>query len=117
MSSGRFITVTYTRGNGDTHPIRVQPETVTAWNPASSAEPESDIPFRVSGGNRSQGPRARLVRLTFGDSPPAGYAEFSSITLPVFSPVAFGALTRGQVVQYLGTSATIQGKSAAVPPD
>lgn len=115
MSVGRFVLSRYERVNGDVHPIRVQPETITAWNPAPAGATTSDIRAKVSGTSREIGLTARKVRISFGANPPGDYAPFSSISLPVLTPAAFAALEEGDVVQYQGTSATVLGKSPGRP--
>ena len=117
MSAGRFVISRYERANGDVHPIRIQPETITTWNPAPAGGTTSNIRAKVSGGRRQAGLIARKVALTFGENPPTGYAPFSTIAIPVLTPDAFQALAEGQTVQYLSTSARVVGLRSGAPAE
>jgi hypothetical protein len=112
MSAGPFQLSRYERDNADIHPIRVQPETIIGGtNPAPGGAPTSDISARVSGGRRTLGLTARKVRFVFTAGAPTGYRPGSVLTLPVLTPAAYAALTRGSTFTYLGGTATVVGKS------
>lgn len=111
MSSGPFIRSKYTDGNGNTRPIRIQPETVSDWNPVP-ADPASGEPVRVSGGKRQIGRKARSVTLVQGVGPVTdGYQARKTTTLPVLTQAAWDALTPGQAVAYADETWEVAGLS------
>lgn len=112
MSSGDFFIqgrYTATEGGG-IYKIRVQPETVTAWNPNTTAAVNAVGSVRVGGGNRQLGIKARSVTLQWADAPPNNYKD-AYIRVPVLTATAFNGLALGQTVQYLGADAVIVGKN------
>lgn len=122
MSSGAFTTVGYQASYSATaiHPIRVQPETLdlevtiggtTVANTAESVgDVNNPISAVVSRGRRSKGLNSRLIRITFGDTPPTDYRPFSTIALPALNPALLAA-PNGAVGTYLGSAITVAGTS------
>lgn len=120
MSSGSFTIVGYaaTYNATQVHPIRIQPETLNltvtiGGDPVGNdAEPVGNInnPISavVSNGRRSKGLNARLIRVTFGDGPPTGYAVNSTIALPALNPALLAA-PEGATGSYLDTPITVVG--------
>lgn len=110
MSSGAFTRTFYERNNGDVHPIRVQPETLTlnigGANSAPAGPADSNISARVSGGNRGIGLRARTVTFVY-DTAPAGYKQDSPITLPWLQETTFDAIGKGSTGTYGGQAITV----------
>lgn len=110
MSAGEMLYTRYTDDNGNIHPIRVQPETVTPWNP--DVEQPATVGFgrvRISGSRRGIGTFARTVTLRAQTSP-AGYRARSVTTLPVFTFEAWSALAADAEVAYLGQTWNVVGK-------
>lgn len=119
MSAGRFARASYETNDGNVVPIRVQPETISASIGATTnAEPATAIlsgwpSACVSSGRTSCGINARLVRLQFDDgAAPDGYQEGGTITIPALTPAFFNAASVGQAATYLGSAATIVGRTA-----
>lgn len=117
MSSGAFTRSRYETDAGEIVRIRVQPETLTlAIDGASNAAPAGavDAPgsAKVSGGRRSFGINARLVRVTWTAAPPAGYLAGGTITLPWLVQDTFAALLLGSTGTYLGAAVELTGKTA-----
>jgi len=122
MSAGAFTTVGYqaTYNAAQVHPIRVQPETlalevtiggvVTTNTGEPIADVTNPISAVVSRGRRSKGLNARLIRITFGENPPADYRAFSTIALPAVNPALLAA-PAGASGNYLGTEVTVAGTS------
>lgn len=111
MSQGSFEIRGYETDAGATRPIRVQPETVTAWNPVQAGTIEGDL-IRVSGGRRKIGRKARSVRLKQNlGAVVNGIQPTRTITLPVFTLTAFQALAIGQTVAYNGGNWVVSGVS------
>lgn len=117
MSAGSPVTVGYENGAGVIHPIRIQPETLSVTlNSIANAAPTtaiaSNVPSaKVSGGRRSIGINARLVRIRItAATPPPGYKVGSPIALPVLTQTAFAAYGKGQTGTYTlnGTSYDIE---------
>lgn len=107
MSAGSPITAKYQDGNGVVRPIRIQPETLTLTlngvaNDETADPLVSGVPSaKVSGGRRSIGVNARLVRFIItAATPPPGYKAGSPISLPVLTPTSFAAYSRGQTGTY-----------------
>lgn len=118
MSSGAFVIETYQArygGGAITHPIQVQPETVTLViagtpNLGASGDPVSPISARVSGGRNQIGLNAELVRLKFVDTP-EGYKPDGVITLPLLASAIRVKATRGATGTYQGVGIVVLGVS------
>lgn len=120
MSTGAFTTIGYqaTYDATQIHPIRVQPETLGLSVTVGGAPVANDgelatainnpVSARVSGGRRQKGLNARLIRISFGDSPPDDYKPFSTITLPAVNPALLAA-PAGATGTYLATAITVVG--------
>lgn len=111
MSAGPFLRARYERDNGDIHPVRVQPSTVSATNPQPTGALTSDISARVGGSRRTLGLITRRVRVVFTAGAPADYKPDSIIALPILTPDAYDALQRGSTFAYLGGTVTVVGKT------
>lgn len=112
MSSGPFISSFYEDNNGGIRPIRIQPETVTTFNPAATGPATADF-ARVSGGNSAYGLKARAVNLVRAVGPVTdGYQARATARIPILTPTAFGALSTGQSVDYNGETWTVAGFSS-----
>lgn len=111
MSEGRFDRAAgYETEGGDTRPIRVQPETITAWNPEAVGTVSGSY-VKVSGSRRGYGTFARVARFEWNGTPPTGYDDRGTITLPILTPAAYNALNVGSNYAYLGASLTLIGLS------
>lgn len=115
MSAGRFTQVNYEYTDGDIGVIRIQPSTLGLTiggvaNTAVAGTPTADRVF-VSGSRRIQGRNyCRLVRVSFDDDPPTGYAEFSTISLPLINTaITDAAREAGAVGTYLGAAVRVIG--------
>lgn len=106
MSAGPRTNTVYESGGGLFFPISIQPETLTLTlnsvvnaapaNPAGAGLPSAT----VSRGRRANGVNARLVRIKFTGTPPAGYKADSPIALPVLQAAAYAAYGKGQTGTY-----------------
>lgn len=114
MSAGELLYTRYTDNAGNVHPIRVQPETATTWNPAVQAPATAGFGrMRVSGSRRGIGNFARMVTLrALAGEEPDGYRPRSVTSIPVFTAAAWNALTEDQEVTYLGAQWNVVGKRA-----
>lgn len=124
MSAGAFQLAVYSAtygGGGNRHPIRVQPETLTAsaggeTNSQTDSAATSPISAQISKGRRSLGLHARTVhlKLATGSTPPAGgYTSASRTTIPALQEAFFDACsTVGTSVSYLGTTWETTGVTA-----
>ncbi len=116
MSSGTFTRTRYELDNGDITNIRVQPETLALVIDGNTNAGVTDAVTRpgsakVSGGRRSVGVNARLVRIRF-TAPKDGYAEGEVITLPWLQKATFDNLDLFSTGTYLGVSVELVGKTA-----
>lgn len=116
MSAGAFQVSKYETDAGAIHPIRVQPETLAAAigetaNTAPDGETDGEGSASVGRGRRANGINARLVRLKFGNTPPAGYLANGTTTIPALTPEFYDAATRGATGTYLGAAVTVSGRS------
>jgi len=117
MSAGAFSRTKYEADNGDIHPIRVQPETLTATlGGAANAAPAGAITntqlVRVSGSPKAYGIKARSVTLLTDDTPPAGYKPNSYLTIPVLTPARYNSLVLYETATYNGATVTVVGINA-----
>jgi len=122
MSAGAFTFETYGASYdvGQTHPIRVQPETLaaevggTANNPIVG-DPTNPISAQVGSSTRSQGLHARRIRLALNGAAPTGYAVTSRTSIPILDPDNFAAFSvKNTTVNYLGTTWRVTGSTAEV---
>jgi len=112
MSAGRFSRSFYQTNAGVTHPIRVQPETISeGWNPPPAGPADSQISAIANGRRRRLGVNARRIRIAFEDTAPVGYLLNSPIALPILDQDAWEALTKNDEIPYLGQTATVLGKT------
>lgn len=118
MSAGKFIKSTYEADNGVTHPIKIQPETVTAsLGGAPNVIPakgtglnNSKISAKVSKGKREIGLGPRMVAISFPDvvgSTPETYEVGTTLYIPVLTKALWDALSEGDEATYLNKSGTI----------
>jgi hypothetical protein len=111
--AGRFIISNYEREDGSIGPIRVQPETVTSWNPQATGSKTGSF-VRARGSKRSYGTVARSVSLgrAVGDGTDYSSAVVS-LRVPMFTKTSWEALAAGQVLSYAGkTDWVVQGTNS-----
>lgn len=111
MSAGRFNkTAKYETLEATVRPIKVQPETITAWNPEPTGT-SSGAFVRVGGSRRKYGTTARLARFEWQGAPPAGYDIRGTIVLPILTTAAFNGLTFGTDYAYQGGALRLLGRT------
>lgn len=113
MSAGAFINPGYELDDGQKIRIRIQPETVTTWNPVS-AQANFALGYpsaKVSKGRRETGIGARFVVLKWTGTPPTGYLPGGTVKVPILTQAAYDGLALGEVVEYLGANAEVLSKS------
>lgn len=116
MSAGAFQIEAYETDPGTIHAIRVQPETLAATiggtaNAAATGAIVGLGSASVSRGRRANGINARLVRLRFTGTPPTGYLENGTVTIPALTPEFYDAAIRGATGSYLGVAVEVSGRS------
>lgn len=115
MSAGAFVRSKYESDEGSIHPIKVQPETLSATlggaNSPPAADTDTDISARVTGGNRELGLRARSVSVKFTATPPDGYKEDQVYRIPILTPARWDAITKSTTGTYLGVACQVVGKT------
>lgn len=116
MSAGTFSREIYESDAGTFHNIRVQPETLTFalganTNEGGAGPVDSPMSAKVSNGNRAYGLKPRSVTVVFEANQPAGYKLNSPIRVPILKPDLYNAIVTGNSVSYLGSTATVIGKS------
>lgn len=106
MSAGSFSRSRYEDDQGKIWRIRVQPETealkiasVANAPPAGAITPKFPS-ASVSGNRRSLGVNARLCRIQFTNTIPAGYKPTGTISLPVLSLAAKAVYAEDAVGTY-----------------
>ena len=122
MSAGAYTSSRYEATYAaQVHPIRVQPETITAaigstTNAAPTGALTSPISCSVSRSNRQIGLRARLVRLSYtAAEAPDGYDDRGGIlTIPALTATFFNAAIKGASATYLTKNMTVVGRSPEV---
>jgi hypothetical protein len=128
MSSGSFVTALY-EAEYDTsvlHPVRVQPETISAVtrstavdNFSAEASPGlkvSPISAFASGGRRGIGLFCRRIVLILpsGGSPPSGYSPSVPLVIPVLNGTFWADTPRGAEVEYLGVVYVVRSRQREV---
>lgn len=110
--AGRFTRASYETNGGVVHPIRVQPETITAENPSGPAVTTSDNYARVSGSKRAYGVKARFITLARKIGSDADYSGATVyIRIPVFLATAWIAFDVNGIVALNGFDWTIASKT------
>lgn len=116
MSAGTFTLTKYIASYGDgsnVHPIRVQPETLTAThtgtaNSAPGDDVNNPISARVSTGRRALGLIPRMVTLKAPSSgQPSGYKAEGVTRIPCLTETFYNKCVKGTTVTYLGASWTV----------
>lgn len=112
MSAGSFVYAKYETNGGAVRPVKVQPETIiAATNPEGAGTLDGTL-VRVSGSRRKIGLKARSMTLKQNvGAAVAGFQPTRTITLPVFTPAAWDALSIGTDVTYNGSAWEVSGKS------
>lgn len=121
MSAGAFVNSRYTASYLATniHPIRVQPETISAVTvgatPVANTAPTGAVNNPISAvtslGRRSRGLNPRQVRLRLATgTPPGGYITGSVTLIPALTEAFFNACTTGTSVTYLTATWTVVGR-------
>lgn len=118
MSSGPFTDTFYetsVENGGFVLRCRLQPETLAA-SFASTANAGVDGPATAPGsatisqGRRTAGVNMRYVTVAWDADPPTNYSGLTA-RIPVPDPAVFAAWTLGATGTYLGTDATIVGRT------
>lgn len=111
MSAGGFVGATYTLDGGSSLPARIQPETITSFNPDGTGTIIAGVGrIKLSSGRREFGVSPRTVTASWTTAP-AGYKAGGSVRIPIFTPTAFAAITLNQVLTYLGGTCKVTGKN------
>lgn len=120
MSSGLFTTSFYEASYGDgdqVHPIKVQPETLTATvgiiaNESTATATTSPISALVSRSRVARGLNARIIYLQVTGTPPTNYAPGSRTKIPVMTAEFYAeAIAPGAEITYLATTWKVIGSS------
>lgn len=109
MSSGPFIAAKYETNSGDIQPIRIQPETVTTWNPQPAGAVNIGLRARATGSPRRYGTTARIVYGVWTTAP-AGYEVGSSVRVPILTPTAFDSIRLDASLAYNGGTIRVTGR-------
>lgn len=117
MSAGKFEYKQYETDDGSIVNVRVQPETALATlNGTVNADGQGSVtvkgifPLNL-GGKRLKPFSARCVTLKWNSTAPTGYDAGSLVRIPVFQKAVYAGCAVGDAATYLGTAATIVGKS------
>lgn len=112
MSQGSFIRARYASNAGVVHAIRVQPETVTSWNPQASGEVNGKGTVKATPSRRKKGLFARYVVLSrkvgTDDGPFTGGTI--QVRIPIFTVTAWTGITEGSELEYQGVEFTVASK-------
>lgn len=116
MSAGAYNSSKYQASYGDgtnIHPIRVQPETISAViggtsnnNEPPSAAVSNPISAKVSRGGRGLGLKPRTVTLKFTGTVPTGYKAGAVIVIPWLKPFPL-AVVKGATGTYLNSTVVV----------
>lgn len=110
MSSGSFISSFYEDDGLAIRPCRIQPETITAWNPAPAGPATADR-IRISGGKTESGRKARYVRLVRNIGAVVdGIQPVQRLTVAVLTTTAFDAIAEGATLAYQGNDYRVTSK-------
>lgn len=119
MSAGAFVRSRYQAEYITTqiHPIRVQPETISAsiggvTNAPPAGAQNNPISAKVSGSKRTLGLVARKIVIAAPtSSPPTGYSPGGKTTIPALTSGFYNAAIKGVNCTYLGATFQVVGRS------
>lgn len=115
MSAGAFVRSRYESDDGEIHPIRVQPETLSAnvgaVNAGAAGAATSSLSAKARGGNREYGLKARSVTVAFTGSVPDDYEPGNTYRIPILTQATYDAAVVGGTGTYLDNPIEIVGKS------
>jgi len=119
MSAGAFTRTFYADDDGDIHPIRLQPETLSAEfdsvvNAAPAGPVDSDISAQVTGSRRGLGLFARYVTVKFTAAPPSGYKADQVYKITVPSKTVYDAIGVNDTGEYLEVATQVISKTDEV---
>ena len=111
MSAGVFAASIYGTDTGQGLPCRIQPETISAFNPASAVTVVPGVGrIRLSNGRRQFGISPRTVSGTWL-TPPSGYQAGGSVKIPILTLTTYQAIVLGATLTYLGGTFKVVGKT------
>lgn len=109
MSSGVFVNVVYDTDSGSGLPARVQPETITSWNPTGVGTAIVGLGrMKLSRGKRERGLSPRRVYGVWVTAP-ANYQANGRVSLPMFQKASLDALALDATLAYLGGTFRVTG--------
>lgn len=120
MSAGPFVISRYAASYGGStaiHPIRVQPETLSADIAGTTNDPpagalNNPISASASKSKRSFGLGARSITLRGPvTSPPTGYLPGGLTKIPCLTTAFYNLAVKGTEVDYLGVTFTVVSQS------
>lgn len=120
MSAGVFTNTKYAADYGDgdqIHPIRVQPETLSATvdgtdNEAPAGAITNPISAISSLSNRRLGLKPRKITIQFpATGQPTGYKPSAYTSIPALNREFFDAAQKGDDITYLGVTCKVVAKS------
>lgn len=116
MSSGPFDDSIYTSDEGDTYPVKIQPETLGATingvaNAAAPGPADQQIYARVSGARRGYGVFTRTVRLEVTGVGTSNLTVGSVITIPALTQTFYAACRGSRTGTYNGANVRTVGRS------
>lgn len=120
MSAGAFVLSKYEADYSATtqvHPIRVQPETISASTTTVSNDAPIDdvtnpISAIVSKSNRGLGLKPRTIRIQFPmTGQPANYQPGGVTTIPALTKAFYASAVKGATITYMTVQCTVVGRS------
>ena len=108
MSAGAFTNTFYQTDTAEVVNARVQPETITAWNPAAGGP--AGFPIRANmSTSRRNGVNARVVYGKWTTAP-TGYLAGGRVRVPILTITAYNAIGNGDSLAYAGGTFEVTGK-------
>jgi hypothetical protein len=110
MSAGAFANSFYETDSGEFAAVRVQPETINAFNPAGAGP--ATIPGKVplTRGRRTFGIRPRIVYGVWTTAP-TGYKSGATVRVSIMTPTAYQAIAIDDDLTYNGGTFRVTGKT------
>lgn len=110
MSSGAFTNAKYETDSGEVAAVRVQPETINAFNPTAAGA--ATIPGKVplTRGRRTFGIRPRIVYGVWTTAPD-GYKAGGTVRISIMTPTAYQDISIDDALAYAGGTFRVTGKT------
>lgn len=110
MSAGAFTNARYETNGGEVAAVRVQPETVNAFNPTAAGAVTIPGKVALNRGRKAFGIRPRIIYGVWTTTP-TGYKGGATVKINILTPTAYDAISIDDSLAYNGGNIRVTGKT------